>query len=188
MGVLDHLGAGSIGRTLDPQDREVGGLHGEDRRVLALDPVHIDSRAFEELGCRDVEQRHIAPSVSRPFGQRDRHPAFELGVRRSSRVDRGIERGHVRIVEACREAVDAGLKGGDVGLHRHEGSIDVGDPHDELSVRQVARRRRVLGGGRRHDDGDGDPQGEADRGEGGTGAGLITAEVAQRQAWRDREP
>ena len=43
----------------------------------------------------------------------------------------------------------------------------------------------VLGGGGDGDDGDRDPEREADRGERGAGAGLVAAQVAERQPDRD---
>jgi hypothetical protein len=60
----------------------------------------------------------------------------------------------------------------------------LGGLHQELTVRQVAGVGGVLGGGGNDDDGDGYPEGEADRGERSPGAGLVAAQVAQRQPHR----
>jgi len=62
------------------------------------------------------------------------------------------------------------------------------DPDQDLGVRQVARIGSGLVGGRADDGRRGDPQGEADRGQGRPGAGLVPGEVAQRQPHRDRRP
>ena len=79
---------------------------------------------------------------------------------------------------------------GEVGRLGHERRLTrfLTGLHEQLVVGQVAGVGGVFGGGGGDDDGDGDPEGEADRGEGGPGAGLVAAEVAQRQPPGDRQP
>ena len=123
---------------------------------------------------RSIRLPTVAPTRS-PGALRTRRSAAAAG---STATSRAITVGSSS--DATSRSTPA-CKAGEVGRLRHERPVDVGGPDQELTVRQVARRRRVLGRGRGDDDGDGDPEGEADRGEGGTGAGLVPAEVAQRQ-------
>ena len=186
LGVGDHLRGARV--EVVAVECQVAGLHGEDLGVR-VDGVEIHPVAGEERRCGDVQVGVQPASVG--FDELDRDAPFDAGFGCEVGVDGHVEGGHGRVVERGDNSVDPGLQVGEVGRLGHERRLArflAGLADQQLAVGQVAGVGGVFGGGGGDDDGDGDPEGEADRGEGGPGAGLVTAEVAQRQPPGDRQP
>ena len=93
--------------------------------------------------------------------------------------DGGVGRGWRRAGRPRSEVRELG--GGPLGDER----FGVADAEQQLPVGQVAFAGGVLGGGCGDHGGDRDAEGEADRGQGRSGAGLVAGQVAQRQPCGD---